>query len=271
MTRFVLGLLAWVAIAAPLPAHAQDLAARQREFYLALQGGQYERADRIVAEVRRQGAADALIEMLARRALERQHWDEAMAVPASSVSSSGRLAALFARGLGAARAAWPGGASPEAEIARRAAESLDRLAQAEGRQGRAELARVLVLAGIAAAQEERDELAVLLTHAMDLASDAEGDADTPASGLPALPVPLQEVAGDLWLQVDRYEEAVTAYAMATERHPERGRSWLGLARASIKAGAVQRGTDAYVAFLERWAEADPELPELAEARAFVAR
>lgn len=267
MTRRLLG-LAWIVVALSATAHAQDLAAQQQDFYLALQGGQYERADRVIAEVRRQRAADALIEMLARRALEQQHWDEAMAVPASSVSSNGRVAALFSRGLGAARAAWPGGVGPMAEIARRAAESLDRMAQAEGRQGRAELARVIVLAAIAAAQEERDELQVLLSHATDLDVGADGR-DT--SGLPPLPLPVPEIAGDLWLQVDRYEEAIAAYTTATERHPERGRSWLGLARASVKTGAARQATDAYRAFLERWTGADPDLPELAEAHAFVVR
>ena len=238
------------------------------EFYLALQAGQYARADELVADVRRQGAvgstADMLVEMLARRALERQQWDEAMAVPDSSLSLPSRVAALFSRGLAAARSAWPGGVGPAAAVAQRAAQRLARLAQAEGPTGRAEAARATVLAAIAAAQEERDELALLLTHALEVEAASADD-----SLIPPLPLPLQEVAGDLWLQVDRYLEAQAAYRAAVTRYPSRGRSWLGLARASAKAGDRPQAVEAYQRFLEAWAEADEGLVEVEEARGYL--
>lgn len=255
--------------AIPVVAQPAGPSPLEREVYRALQGGQYERADQLIADARKltdAGAlADSITEMLARRALERSRWDEAMAVPDSSMSLESRIAALFARGLGAARSAWPGGQVGPIAAAHQAADRLERLMQAEGPRGQAAIARALVLAAIAAAQEERDELALLLTHATDLdaATDQTGQA------IPELPLPVHEVAGDLWLQVDRYADAVREYEAAVERYPGRARAWLGLARAARKAGDSRRAREAFTAFLEAWSEADDDLPELAEARQYL--
>ncbi len=265
------GFAAWVVGAASgvVTLHAQSdrIDTLRHEFYLALQAGQYQRADELVADVRRRRAgstADTVVEMLARRALENQQWDAAMAVPDSSVSLPSRVAALFSRGLGAARSAWPGGVAPAAAVAQRAAQRLERLALAEGPQGRAEAARAAVLAAIAAAQEERDELALLLTHALEVEAATVDDSD-----IPMLPLPLQEVAGDLWLQVHRYQEAQVAYRASLDRYPNRARSWIGLARASAKAGDARPAREAYETFLEAWAEADEGLVEVEEAKNYL--
>jgi tetratricopeptide (TPR) repeat protein len=234
----------------------------EREVYRAFQAGQYERADQLIADARKAGPlADTLVALLARRALERCRWDEAMAVPDSSMSLGSRIAALFARGLGAARSAWPGGQVGPISAARQAAQRLERLSQAEGPGGRADVARTLVLAGIAAAQEERDELALLLAHAVDLDPDAGENAST----IPQLPLPVHEVAGDLWLQVDRYDDAIREYEATLARYPDRARAWLGLGRAAAKAGDLPRARDAFTAFLEAWSAADADLPERDEA------
>ena len=50
------------------------------------------------------------------------------------------------------------------------------------------------------------------------------------------------------------------------RTPNRSRAVLGLARAAAKAGDAARSRAMYAQFLENWTDADPGLPELAEAR-----
>lgn len=255
---------AWLVAGALAAAQTDGRSPLEREVYRTLQAGRYERADQLIADARRLGdagaVADSLVEMLARRALERRRWDEAMAVPESSLSLQSRSAALFSRGLGAARMAWPGGQAGPIAAAQRAAQRLERLARAEGPSGRAAVARTLVLAAVAAAQEERDELELLLAHAIELDPDAShGDV------LPSLPLPVLEVAGDLWLQVDRYDDAVREYEAAVARYPDRARSWLGLGRAAAKAGDDTRAREAYIAFLDAWSDADADLPERVEA------
>jgi len=73
----------------------------------------------------------------------------------------------------------------------------------------AEFAEAVVRAAIAAAQDERPEMGLHLDHARDIAARlAEG-------GRRALwPRPYNLAAGELWLEVDRYEEARAAYDRA---------------------------------------------------------
>src|SRR5205823_4275488 len=61
--------------------------------------------------------------------------------------------------------------------------------------------------------------------------------------------------------------AVPQFRSALARTPRRARSLLGLARAAQKAGQHAAAVDAAKAFLAAWHLADPDRPELAEARA----
>jgi tetratricopeptide (TPR) repeat protein len=76
-----------------------------------------------------------------------------------------------------------------------------------------------------------------------------------------------ELYGELLLQTGRPREAIDWFTRALDRTPNRSRAVLGLARAAAKAGDAAASRDAYTRFLENWRMADPNLPELAEARA----
>ena len=92
--------------------------------------------------------------MSARDALERRDWKAAMDVPEGGGGRNVEATRWFARGLGAARAAWPGGQGPLIAVAREAAQKLDALAAKGSRAGRSgvvELQRLGVLAAIASA------------------------------------------------------------------------------------------------------------------------
>ena len=103
----------------------------------------------------------------------------------------------------------------------------------------ARYADVAIRAAVSAAQEERDELAVFLAHARDLS------ATMTLTGAPAQwPVPIDELEGELWLEVDRYTEARDAYLRATKLKPG-ANAWIGLARASDRLGDIVGACAAY--------------------------
>ncbi|MFN7978869.1 MAG: hypothetical protein U0P30_12080 [Vicinamibacterales bacterium] len=80
-----------------------------------------------------------------------------------------------------------------------------------------------------------------------------------------------ELYGELLLQAGRPKDAIGWFEKALTRTPNRSRAVLGLARAAAKAGEAAKSRKAYEQFLVNWANADPGLPELAEARAALGR
>jgi hypothetical protein len=94
----------------------------------------------------------------------------------------------------------------------------------------ARYAEIAIRAAVSAAQEERDEMGLLLVHARDLSKQMA------LAGAPAqFPLPIDELEGELWLEVDRFTEARDAYRRATESAPTPN-AWIGLARASDRLG-----------------------------------
>ena len=84
-------------------------------------------------------------------------------------------------------------------------------------------------------------MALLLEHARDLSNQME------LAGAPAeWPLPIDELEGELWLEVDRFTEARDAYERATKLKPTPN-AWIGLARASDRLGDVVTACRAYTA------------------------
>ena len=103
----------------------------------------------------------------------------------------------------------------------------------------ARYAEIAIRAAVSAAQEERDEMALLLAHARDL-SNQMSMAGTPAEW----PLAIDELEGELWLEVDRFAEARVAYERATRTRPTPN-AWIGLARVADKLGDVVTACRAY--------------------------
>ena len=80
-----------------------------------------------------------------------------------------------------------------------------------------------------------------------------------------------ELYGELLLEAGRAADAVRWFEQALVRTPNRSRAVLGLARAAAQSGNAAKSRTAYTQFLENWKDADPGLPELAEARAALQR
>jgi tetratricopeptide (TPR) repeat protein len=77
---------------------------------------------------------------------------------------------------------------------------------------------------------------------------------------------VNELYGELLLQVNRPKEAIVWFNRALARTPNRSRAVLGLARAHRNAGDAVNAKAAYQRFLTNYRLADPGLPAVAEAR-----
>ena len=171
----------------------------------------------------------------------------------------------YAEGLLAAQeAAKAGGTMESLREVRSAANGLSR--RAEGGDRRWEIASLLVRAAAAAAQYEREEMAVYLAEATRL------EQPLLAARLPPVPlISAHECAGDLWLQVHRFEEARKAYAAAAEQVGRTGRVQLGEARAAARMKDLPAACRAYRAFAQWWGQRSFARAEIVEARTFVIR
>jgi hypothetical protein len=104
----------------------------------------------------------------------------------------------------------------------------------------ARYAETAIRAAVSAAQEERDEMALLLAHARSLSEQMSIGASTP----PESPLPIDELEGELWFEVDRFPEARDAFERATKVKPT-ANAWIGLARASDRLGDTVTACRAY--------------------------
>lgn len=107
-----------------------------------------------------------------------------------------------------------------------------------------------------------------VTQLLDQATELE-ESLPPPSGPPDLIKPTHELYGEILLFLDRPQEARQQFERALLWHPNRARSVLGLARAAAQLGHIQATRQAYATFLNIWSQADPDLPELREAKQFL--
>ena len=126
----------------------------------------------------------------------------------ADVCTTAEIEAVYVSGWDAAQdASRVGGSAESLAPVSEAIAMLDRMAR--GAHGPAEIARYVLAAAADAAQDERDEMALFLNHAVTL-ERAQLDARQP--GAPSITA--HEAAGDLWLRVYRYEDAKLAYERA---------------------------------------------------------
>jgi serine/threonine-protein kinase PknG len=87
----------------------------------------------------------------------------------------------------------------------------------------------------------------------------------PPSGPPYV-IPSEELLGETLMMVGRHREAQEAYENALTRRPNRVQALLGLARARAAGGDRAGAAEAYGRLLASWHRADPDHPDLPEAR-----
>ena len=89
------------------------------------------------------------------------------------------------------------------------------------------------------------------------------------SGPPRIIKPTYELFGEILLRAGKPREAAQKFAISLSRHPNRARSLIGAARAAAGNGNRQGAIERYSKLLTLWAQADPALPELREARDYL--
>jgi hypothetical protein len=174
-----------------------------------------------------------------------------------------QVPSAYVRGLMAARAAYRFGGSPESLAPVEEAIALLKSAS-RATNDLAMIAAFVLQAAAAAAQSERDELSLMIEQAVQL------EGIRLSAGLPGLPLlTAHEMAGDLWFQVYRYDDARRAYERAANRVGRTARVTLGLARVAARLDAASTACTQYRALLTSWKDPGGDPPEIAEARAFL--
>jgi tetratricopeptide (TPR) repeat protein len=132
-----------------------------------------------------------------------------------------------------------GGAVDQQQDVRKTLDELQALAGDESWGLEIEYAGTMIRAAIAAAQDERPEMELLLTHARDL-SERLLRRDRRA----VWPRPFNIAAGDLWFEVDRYDDALMAYERAV-RADASALAIVSVSRALARLGRLEEACATY--------------------------
>jgi len=248
-----------------LPIGMRDYHSLSWLLYESLQQGRFEKARQTLDLIR--PAVDATgaprlkavrSDMRARYVVETRSFQEL--ATAKDFDTTGEL---FAIGMSAARRGDP-------KVAELALAELARRAAPEGSAGTghrpvdvAVMERELA-ALLAAASGRGGEAVARMQEAVVL----EGKLPPPL-GLPRPIKPASELFGEMLLELGRPREAATAFERALKYWPNRSLALLGRARASAALGDRESARRDYGRLLVNWRSADPELPELKEARSFL--
>jgi len=172
------------------------------------------------------------------------------------------VAAQYLEGLTAARRAYASGGSPESlQPVKDSIAALDRLAA--GLPGRAQIAALVLHAAAAAAQSERDDMALYLDEALRRES-LQLTATQPAAPI----ISAHEAAGDLWLEVHQFDDARRAYERAAAKVGSNPRIVLGRARTAARVNDASACSH-YRQLLDDWGARTEARPEISEARDYV--
>jgi tetratricopeptide (TPR) repeat protein len=277
-----------------LPVSQRDYHSLQWLQYAYLQQGRYQEAERLLetlekslAQFPRDDARNlaygsyTLATMAASYLIETQRWDKADAILGTASPSrktapaaTGPYAAMA--GLAQAPVVFAGGfaaamrESPDAWQSVRDLQSISEnetptpipfateLRQAAGIQA-------LEIAAAAEAGNGNIDTAIRTLEKVA----AIIDATPPPPGPPPLIKPVHELFGEMLLRSGQPAEAATRFAKSLARHPARARSLLGAAHAAAHSGESQHAVTLYTKFVEQWQQADPQLAEIQDARAYL--
>ncbi len=119
-------------------------------------------------------------------------------------------------------------------------------------------------ANIDAIQGQEDEAQKLFEKAI------ENEKDLGYSEPPQFFRPEQESLGYAYLNSHQWEKARAAFDQALKQRPKSGHALYGIARSYELAGDAPKATQAYRDFLASWQNADPDLPQVKQAKSWLA-
>jgi tetratricopeptide (TPR) repeat protein len=202
----------------------------------------------------------------ARYALERGDWAAAAALPAISTTRPMADALVrFARGLGMARAGDLAGARAEIRALRELGAALEKARQPYWVERTRE--QVLAVSAWIACAEGATEQAL---RDMRAAADGE-DAAVKHVAMENRLYPMRELLAEMLLQAAQPAAALREFEAALKENPNRYRGLFGAGRAAEAAGERVRAAAYYEKLVALTSKADSARPEIAHARAFVAR
>jgi tetratricopeptide (TPR) repeat protein len=204
--------------------------------------------------------------MPARYAMERGAWREAMQLqPEATTYFYPEAITHFARALGAARSADVAAAQKDAgELGRLHKELL--AAKNNYWATEVEIQHLAVAGWIALAQGKPDEALRFMRAAADLEDRNEKHIVTPGRIVPA-----RELLGDMLLELKQPALALKEFEASHVREPNRFRGYDGAARAAEAAGDRRKAADYYARLIELAKNANPQRPELARAKVYLAQ
>jgi tetratricopeptide (TPR) repeat protein len=117
---------------------------------------------------------------------------------------------------------------------------------------------------IAGAQGKPEEMRKFLESAVEKEKEL-GYAEPPLYSRPAL-----ESLGHAFIRTGKFSNARDAFQKELHERPRSGFALYGIALAWDKEGNREEGAKAYHAFMDAWAQADPDLPQIKAAQAYLA-
>jgi Tfp pilus assembly protein PilF len=212
------------------------------------------------------GASFALAASPARYMVERGDWNAAAELPVRP-SKYPHVVAIthFARALGAARSGRPDAA--KLDIAK-LAELRDKLREAKDAYWaeQVDIQHQVASAWMLLAEGKSEDA----LKAMSAAADAE-DKTEKAPVTPGPIAPARELYGAMLLERGMTKDALTAFEATLKKEPHRLGATIGAAKAADAMGDVGKARQHYAEAVALAETADPGRPEIAAARAFMAK
>lgn len=216
-------------------------------------------------------AAYAFAAIPARFALEHGDWKQAAALQLSPADLAwnkfpqAEAILVFARGLGAARSGDAAAARKDME---RLAALKEQMTAAKNNYwaGQTDFQIKTVNAWIALAEKRNDAAVQLMRAAAEAEEASDKHPVTPGNVAPS-----RELLGEMLLALKQPKDALAEFERSLKRDPNRFRGIYGAARAAEASGNREAAKDYYAKLQALSADRDTERPELAEAKAFLAR
>lgn len=208
------------------------------------------------------------LKLIAEASIRAQEFDLAGAAgrletDATRDCAEAQIAAVYLRGLLASRDAYrQGGGDNSMAPVKEAISTLAALAK--NQRGPADIARLMLLAAAGAALSERDEMVVFIDFAR------QRELEQRVARQPGAPmVSALELAGDLWLQVHRFDDAERAYEFAAEQLGYTPRILAGLAKVAAQLKQPARACANYRKLVDWWGRRTASPTEIVDARAYL--
>jgi len=207
----------------------------------------------------------------ARYALEHGDWQQAAGLKLSPSDLAwnkfpqAEAILVFARGLGAARRGDMAAARKDVERLQALKEAMT-AAKIGYWAGQADFQIKTVNAWIALAEKRHDEAVRLMRAAAEAEEASDKHPVTPGNVVPS-----RELLGEMLMALNQPGQALAEFERSLKRDPNRFRGIYGAARAAEASGNRQAARDYYAKLQTLTAGRDTERPELAQAKAFLAK